>query len=243
MIQKHILAAGLALAALCIGSAAALAAPAEATASVNVRSGPGGSFKQVGKLAAGELVEVNECQKGWCFVERDAGANGWVSASYLLEVDDYEPAPKPPKPGPKPKPIPAPAPAPVDPQINFGVTIGPDGKPTINFGVNQPKPQPQFPKPQPPKPQPPKPKPNPPTVCFYDKANFGGKSFCAVAGTNQPVLPPNWDDRISSVEVLNGATVDMCTEANGYGYCGTYTKSRPTLPGKLDDDTSSFEVY
>lgn len=227
MIHRRILAAGLALAALCVGTAAALAAPAEATASVNVRSGPGGSFKQVGKLSAGEIVEVNECQKGWCFVERDVGADGWVSASYLVEVDDYEPAPPPKKPGPAPKPQ--------DPQINFGVTIGPDGKPTVNFGINQPGPAPKPPKPGP--------KPKPPTVCFYDKANFGGKSFCAPAGASQPELPPNWDDRISSIEVLNGATVDLCTEPDGYGYCGTYSKSRATLPGKLDDDTSSFEVY
>lgn len=226
MNHRNLITAGLALAALLVGSAAALAAPAEATASVNVRSGPGGNFKQVGKLFAGEEVDVTECQNGWCFVERDQGSDGWVNANYLAELDTYVP---PPKPQPQPKPG--------EPQVNFGVTIGPDGKPTVQFGINQPPPKPQ------PVPKPPKPKPQPPTVCFYDKANFAGKSFCVPVGVSQPSLPGNWDDRISSIEVLNGATVDVCTEEDSYGFCATFDKSRAKLPGKLNDDISSFETY
>lgn len=214
---KGILAVGIAAAALVISAGAALADPAVATSSVNVRSGPGGNFKVIAKLSAGELVEVNECQGGWCFVERQ-GTDGWVSASYLQAADDYEeeeePAPPPQKPG--------------QPQVNLGVTIGPDGKPSVSFGINTPQP---------------KPVPKPPTVCFFDKTNYAGKSFCVPAGTVADSLPGNWDDRISSIQVLNGATVDVCSEEDAYGYCATYTKSRPTLPGQINNDISSYETY
>lgn len=216
---KGILAAGIAAAALVISAGAAVADPAVATSSVNVRSGPGGNFKVIAKLTAGELVEVNECQAGWCFVERQ-GTDGWVSASYLQAPDEFdeeeEPAPPPQKPG--------------QPQVNLGVTIGPDGKPSVSFGINTPQPKPT-------------PKPKPPTVCFFDKNNYTGKSFCVPAGTVADSLPGSWDDRISSIQVLNGASVDVCTEEDAYGYCATYTKSRPTLPGQINNDISSYETY
>jgi uncharacterized protein YraI len=70
------------------GTAAALAAPAEATSAVNVRTGPGTSYRVVDQLYAGENVDVHGCRGGWCEVSH-SGPDGWVSANYLGRGGDY----------------------------------------------------------------------------------------------------------------------------------------------------------
>jgi|GEM_PF-4737406 len=68
-----------------IGSAgAALAAPAVATTNVNVRTGPGGGYAVVDALRRGDRVEVEGCERGWCYVTK-RGPDGWVSGRYLAE--------------------------------------------------------------------------------------------------------------------------------------------------------------
>jgi hypothetical protein len=66
-------------AALVFLPAAASAAPATATATVNVRGGPSTSYPVVGTLRAGESVDVGGCRSGWCYVTGE----GFVSSSYL----------------------------------------------------------------------------------------------------------------------------------------------------------------
>ena len=64
---------------------------AEASASVNVRSGPGTQYRVVDTLRAGEEVDVDRCQtNGWCFVVKD-GPDGWVSRNYLRGVGGSTP--------------------------------------------------------------------------------------------------------------------------------------------------------
>lgn len=83
--------AGLALAA---SAGATLASPGQATASVNVRTGPGTSYPVVDTLYPGEDVDIGRCTGGWCYV-RHSGADGWVSGRYLDDSygDPYEPPP------------------------------------------------------------------------------------------------------------------------------------------------------
>lgn len=75
---------GLTLASACTLSFAQTAAAFDATATqaVNVRSGPSVSYSKVDVLSSGELVDIKECQGGWCYVEH-SGPDGWVSGSYL----------------------------------------------------------------------------------------------------------------------------------------------------------------
>lgn len=68
---------------LVLGSTvASMAATAYATTNVNVRSGPGPSYRQVDVLRAGQRVDVDRCTGSWCYVVK-AGPDGWVSANYL----------------------------------------------------------------------------------------------------------------------------------------------------------------
>ena len=55
----------------------------EATASVNVRTGPGTQYRVVDTLYPGEQVNIETCRSnGWCRITH-SGPDGWVSARYL----------------------------------------------------------------------------------------------------------------------------------------------------------------
>lgn len=76
----------LALGALSLltGLSALPALAAEATVSLNVRSGPGTAYGVVDTLYAGENVTVDRCTTtGWCFIIH-SGPDGWVSRRYLV---------------------------------------------------------------------------------------------------------------------------------------------------------------
>ncbi len=53
-----------------------------------------------------------------------------------------------------------------------------------------------------------------PTVCFFERSNYAGASFCASADSNW--VGASWNDRISSVRVSGGAQVDLYQHIN-YG--------------------------
>lgn len=63
---------------------------AEARLSVNVRSGPGTSYRIVDRLFRGEDVNVRRCKSnGWCYITHP-GPDGWVSARFLVSNDVYD---------------------------------------------------------------------------------------------------------------------------------------------------------
>jgi hypothetical protein len=51
-------------------------------------------------------------------------------------------------------------------------------------------------------------------ACFYMDANFRGDSFCMKDGERSPVLPPGFNDRISSIRVFGGARVRVFNDSN-----------------------------
>lgn len=75
--------------AIAVAAAAALvflpavqAAPGEITSNVNVRSGPGTSYRVIDTLVRGTSVDVGQCRASFCQV-RTRNVSGWVSANYL----------------------------------------------------------------------------------------------------------------------------------------------------------------
>ena len=81
--QRSTILAAAALAAGLTLTTSALAA--QATASVNVRSGPSTSYSAVDVLSRGETVAVRECRSnGWCYITHP-GPDGWVSGRYLAD--------------------------------------------------------------------------------------------------------------------------------------------------------------
>ena len=59
----------------------AAAAPASVVTNVNIRIGPGETYPVSDILMRGDLVEVDRCDYGWCYVRY--GHEGWVAESLL----------------------------------------------------------------------------------------------------------------------------------------------------------------
>lgn len=66
------------------------------TGALNLREGPGTSYRAIAVLHRNTTVHVNGCSPSghWCNVST-AMANGWVSARYLSHVQAHAPAPIP----------------------------------------------------------------------------------------------------------------------------------------------------
>lgn len=76
-------------------------------------------------------------------------------------------------------------------------------------------------------------------ACFYDTANFRGRSFCVDRGQALNNLPPGFNDRIQSIRVFNGAEVQIFNDNN---FAGAAARTRRDIPNlgawKIPDDPS-----
>ncbi len=81
----------------------ALAEPAYATRTVNIRSGPGLDYETVDKLVVDEPVDKGNCNANgtWCYV-RHEGTNGWVAAVFLTTTPPGQQISDPPASNPPP---------------------------------------------------------------------------------------------------------------------------------------------
>ncbi len=202
-----------AAAAVVVFLPAANAAPGTITGNVNVRSGPGTNFAVVDVARTGQTVDVQRCQGSWCYVVKP-GPDGWVSSTYLTAGG---------------RPV-----NPSNPGLSFGFTIGGPNGGQISIGVgNQPQPQPPRPGPRPPVVQPVQ------DICFYDRTQYRGDSFCMTPGESTRDLR-NWTDRISSIQNPGGYEVQICSETN-FRNCRTYTTNASSL-GDFDDYTASIRT-
>jgi hypothetical protein len=201
-------------AALVFMPAIASAAPAVATGSVNVRSGPGTSYGVIDTLRAGQTVDVLGCRSGWCYVEK-SGPDGYVSSSYLRRSSGGT--------------------ATFEPNFNLSfnfpqgsVSIGSGG---VSIGVGPGRPD---------RPNPPPSSSLPGDVCFYSGADYTGSRFCMDQGDMTPYVGAQWNNRISSFRNPYGYQVAVCDDA-GYDDCRTYRTSARSL-GSFDNAISSIRV-
>jgi hypothetical protein len=195
--------------------AAASAAPAVATASVNVRGGPGTSYGVVDTLRPGESVDVLGCRTGWCYVQK-SGPDGYVSSSYLRRSgggsgDRFEPN--------------------FNLSFNFpqgSISIGSGG---VSIGVGPDRPD---------RPDRPPSGSMPGDVCFYSGQDYSGSRFCMDDGDMTPYVGAQWNNRISSIRNPDGFNVTVCDDA-GYDLCRTYRTSARSL-GSFDNAISSIRI-
>jgi uncharacterized protein YraI len=187
-----------------------LAQAATATTTVNVRNAPVNGAV-VDVLRPGQQVDIDRCQSnGWCYVTK-SGPDGWVSSTYLSN-DDGGPAPaRPSRPD-------------VDVSVGFSVPgfsfqIGNGG-----FDIRPGRPG----------------RPGRDEVCFYERANFRGDSFCAKPGDDIARLG-RWDDNISSIRVRGDARALVCERTSFNGRCVVISRDSANL-GPADDNISSIRV-
>jgi hypothetical protein len=79
-------------------------------------------------------------------------------------------------------------------------------------------------------------------VCFYDRTNFRGEGFCAPVGYAIEELPEGWNDRISSISIPAGLSVEVCRNAEFAGSCQSFDEDVSRLPSRLNDRVTSLEV-
>ena len=229
--MKSIKLAG-AAAVLCALLVPAAAQAATATANVNVRNAPvNGAVVDV--LRAGQQVEIDRCQSGWCYVIK-SGPDGWVSQNYLSN-DRYS-----------------------RDDDNYGDDRGGRGDrgddrggrddnnaPDVSIGFSVPgfsfqvgnggfDVRPDRPD-----------RPNRPgrrdQVCFYEDVNFGGNSFCVKPGERLSRLG-RWNDTISSVRVYGDAETQVCEDNNFRGRCIVISRDARNLGRGGNDRISSIRV-
>lgn len=79
------------------------------------------------------------------------------------------------------------------------------------------------------------------SACFYEHANYGGRSVCARPGESYATLG-SFNDVISSIRIQGNIEVQVCEESNFRGRCAVLTSSQPRLPDQVDDVISSLRV-
>jgi uncharacterized protein YraI len=215
--KEAILRAATAIAMVCAAAlvfipAAASAAAAVATASVNVRSGPGTSYRVIDTLRPGELVDVGGCRSGWCYLTDE---DGFVSSAYLRRGSSSG--------------------AVIEPNFNLSfnfpqgsISLGTGG---VSIGVGPGRPD---------RPERPPSGSMPGDVCFYSSTDYEGSRFCMDQGELTPYVGPQWNNRISSIRNPDGFTVLVCDDA-GYDDCRNYRTSARSL-GSFDTAISSIRI-
>lgn len=215
-----------AFAVLLASTGGVLAVEAAAKSAVNVRTGPGKTYGIVDQLTAGEIVTIKECAPtNFCFIEH-SGPDGWVSAAYLVPVEEDEPDDE------------MEDGSGSNPDCSFGFNMGPGGPSlSVNCGdgpVFEAGPGPG-----------PTPGPGPgsgPRACFYTGSNFDGQKLCAGVGIRN-ALNATFNDKISSVELFGGAKARLCDGPNLTGYCRTVSTDTAPLVPQINNKASSLTVY
>jgi hypothetical protein len=81
-------------------------------------------------------------------------------------------------------------------------------------------------------------------ACFYRNVNFGGEYFCVPRGASFPMLPPGFEDQISSIRLVRAAGVIVFRDRDFDGRLARVTSDAPDLRrGVWNDRISSFRVY
>ena len=196
-------------AALVVGLAAgpAFAAPnAYVVKDADVLKNPNPASTVISEVSKGDVVTLLDCKNNFCLVKEEGG---WAKQSAFGLLNKGKPSNAP---------------------FSFSFGVGPDGKPSIQFGIGNGGPvivEEEDEDPQ---------------VCFYKSKNFSGSSLCVEPGDSDDSLSGSWDDNISSIEVFGGAEVLVCRDEDLEGTCANITSSKKSLPSSLDNKISSYEV-
>ena len=220
-IKRLLMPVALCAAGLIFTAGTAFAVEATAKSGVNVRTGPGKDFGIVDQLTAGEVVTITECApSNFCFVQHD-GPDGWVSASFLLPVEDEEEVIE--------------EGSGDNPECSFGFNVGPGG-PSLSVNCGD--------EPLPPPPPPPVPddEDEEAGACFYTGNGLSGDELCVGLGTRN-TLNATFNNKISSVQLLGGAKARLCENTNLGEYCRNVNNDTDQLHTSINNKASSLTVY
>ena len=78
-------------------------------------------------------------------------------------------------------------------------------------------------------------------ACFYQQERFRGAGLCASPGDSSNNLGA-WDNRIQSIRINGGMTVQVCTDRN-FINCAAYNRDQSSLPRWLRGNISAYRVF
>lgn len=81
-------------------------------------------------------------------------------------------------------------------------------------------------------------------VCFYEHAYYGGAQMCRslTYGPSSNALPDSWNDKVSSIEVGSGVSVEMFENGNFSGKRWFYQNSTNSI-GEANDKATSYRIH
>jgi hypothetical protein len=80
-------------------------------------------------------------------------------------------------------------------------------------------------------------------ACFYEHPNFGGRYFCAEAGSATAMVPEGMNDKVSSVRLFGDAEVTVFKDRDFRGDLRRFRRNVEDLRGVgFNDRISSFRV-
>jgi len=80
-------------------------------------------------------------------------------------------------------------------------------------------------------------------ACFYQDANYEGRSFCATAGDDYKTIPNGMNDNISSIKILGGAEVTVYKDTKLRGDSERFNRNvRNLRDDDWNDKISSLSV-
>lgn len=79
-------------------------------------------------------------------------------------------------------------------------------------------------------------------ACFHAEPDLSGEAFCAEIGGYSMELSDDWDDRISSIEIVGTVKVTVCSDVRYGGTCADFTSTATVLPAELDEAISSWKA-
>lgn len=79
-------------------------------------------------------------------------------------------------------------------------------------------------------------------ACFFEHADFQGRSFCVEEGRDVSALGPGTNDSFSSIQIASGIAVTACEHIHFQGQCITFSQSVRNFGGFWNDRISSFRV-
>ncbi len=81
-------------------------------------------------------------------------------------------------------------------------------------------------------------------VCFYEGADYTGKSVCQPSGgVARDLALLGWDNVISSVSINGDVSANLCRDPDFTSLCTLIAQSTPHLEPLLQDAASSWQVW
>ncbi len=79
-------------------------------------------------------------------------------------------------------------------------------------------------------------------ACLFEHADFRGRRICGRVGEAFQRMPQGWNNRVSSLRIGQGVSVQVCENSRFRGRCRDYGRDRNYVGDRWNDRISSFRI-